>query len=86
MVKCCVAMCSASLLVPDQGETVDQGEMAKWSLVERSGKRTAVNLNEQTALNYAKTAADAFVVGRSRQLSFNKELAQKDAKKKTKAA
>ena len=75
------------LLVPDQGETVDQGEMAKWSLVERSGKRTAVDLNEQTALNYAKTAADAFGVEQpSDQLSFNKKLAQEDAKKKTKAA
>ena len=76
------------LLVPDPDET------AEWSLVERSGKRNAVDLNEQTALNYAKTAADAFSVGPSRQLSFNKKLAQDDAKKdkdkkaktKTKAA
>ena len=63
------------LLVPDPNET------AKWSLVERSGERNAVNLNEQTALNYAKTAADAFGVGPSRQLSFDKTLAQEDAKK-----
>ena len=72
------------LLVPDPNET------AKWSLVKRSGKRTAVDLNEQTALSYAKSAAEAFGVGPSRQLSFNKELAQEDAKKdkktKTKAA
>ena len=63
------------LLVPDPDKT------AKWSLVERSGKRTEVDLNEQTALNYAKTAADAFGVGPSRQLSFDKKLAQEDAKK-----
>ena len=76
------------LLVPDPAD-----ETAKWSLVERSGKRTAVDLNEQTALNNAKTAAKAFGVKPSRQLlSFNKKLAQEDAnkdkntKKKTKAA
>ena len=76
------------LLVSDPDET------AKWSLVERSGKRTEVDLSAQTALNYAKTAAKAFGVGPSRQLSFDKKLAQKDAKKdkdkkaktKTKAA
>ena len=76
------------LLVPDPDKK------AEWSLVERSGKRTAAPLNAQTALNYAKTAAEAFGVGPSRQLSFDKTLAQEDAKKdkdkkaktKTKAA
>ena len=76
------------LLVSDPDET------AKWSLIERSGKRTEVDLSAQTALNYAKTAAKAFGVGPSHQLSFDKKLAQKDAKKdkdkkaktKTKAA
>ena len=63
------------LLVPDPDET------AEWSLVERSGKRDALDLNEQTALNYAKTAAKAFGVGSNRQLSFDKKLAQEDAKK-----
>ena len=61
------------LLVPDPDKT------AKWSLVERSGKRTAPPLNEQTALNYAKSAAKAFGVGPDRRLSFSKELAKKDA-------
>ena len=73
------------LLVPDQGETVDQDETAKWSLVERSGSRAPVDLNEQTALSYAKTAAEAFGVGQSRRLSFSKELAKKDANKDKKA-
>ena len=79
------------LLVPDQGETVDQDKAAKWSLVERSGKRPEVDLNEQTALNYAESAAKAFGVGPDRHLSFSKELAKEDtnkdkqAKKKTKA-
>ena len=74
------------LLVPDPDKT------AKWSLVERSGKRTAVDLNEQTAPSYANTAAEAFGIGPSRHLSFSKELAKEDAnkdkkaKKKTKAA
>lgn len=63
------------LLVPDPDET------AEWSLVERSGKRNAVDLNEQTAYDYAKTAADAFGVGPSRSLSFNEKLAKEDAKR-----
>ena len=63
------------LLVPYPDET------AKLSLVERSEKPAAVDLNEQTAYDYAKTAANAFSVGPSRQLSFNKKLAQDDAKK-----
>ena len=67
------------LLVPDPDKT------AKWSLVERNGSRTPNNLNEQTALNYAEIAAVAFGVGPSRQLSFNKKLAQEDAKKDKKA-
>ena len=63
------------LLVPDPGKP------AKWSLVERSGERNPVDLNEQTAYDYAEKVAKAFGVGRSRQLSFNKKLAQDDAKK-----
>ena len=67
------------LLVPDPDET------AEWSLVERSGKRTEVTLNEQTAYDYAKTAADAFGVGPSRRLSFCEKLAKEDANKDKKA-
>ena len=68
------------LLVPDPNKT------AAWSLVERNGsRRPAVNLNEQTALSYAKTAAEAFGVGPDRRLSFSKELAKKDANKDKKA-
>ena len=67
------------LLVPDPDKT------AKWSLVKRSEKPTAEPLNEQTALNYAKTAAKDFGVGPSRRLSFSKELAKKDANKDKKA-
>ena len=66
------------LLVPDPKKT------AEWSLVERDGSRTPENLNEQTALSYAKTAAEAFGVGPSRRLSFSRELAREDAKTKTK--
>ena len=64
---------------------LDPDETAEWSLVERSGKRTAAPLNEQTALNYAKTAANAFGVGPDRCLSFSKELAKEDANKDKKA-
>ena len=67
------------LLVPDPDKT------AEWSLVERSGKRTAAPLNEQTALNHAESAAKAFGVGPDRRLSFSKELAKKDANKDKKA-
>lgn len=60
------------LLVPDPEET------AEWSLVERSGSRNAVNLNEEIAHDYAKATANAFGVGEDRSLSFSRDF---DAKK-----
>ena len=50
----------------------------------RSGERVPVGLNEGTALNYARRAADGFVVGVSHRVAFNKELAVQDTKAKTK--
>lgn len=63
------------LIVPD----VDQP--AHWSLVERSGVRSALELTEGVANDYAVATANAFGVGASRRLSFSKERAREDAKK-----
>lgn len=64
-------------LAPDQKDV--------WESVARTGRRQAVELNEDVALSYARSAADAFGVGENRQVEFNKSYAKADAKKKTKA-
>ena len=64
------------LLVADPEKT------AEWSLVERNGSRNVVNLNEEIALGYAKETANVFGVGENRRLSFSRDLAQGDTKKK----
>jgi CRISPR-associated protein Csb1 len=70
------------LIVPDPDAP------AQWSLVRRSGDRTAISLTEDRAREYAQAAASAFGVGPNRRLPFSKERAREDAKKdkKTKAA
>jgi len=68
------------LIVPD-GETKQQ-----WTLVERSGARKAVALNESTARGYATAAAKAFGVAQPRTLQFSKERAKEDAMKADKDA
>ena len=67
------------LLVPKPDET-EPDETAKWFLVDRVGKRIKVDLNEQDAYSYAKTAATIFGIGTSHNLSFSKTLAQEDKK------
>ena len=64
--------------------TLDPGEKGQWHSVARSGERVPVNLNEGTALSYARRAADAFGVGDSDCVVFCKKLAVADTKAKTK--
>lgn len=71
------------LLVPD-AETAPQ-----WKLVKRDGLRQEVEMSEDLACNYALVAAKSFGVGEGKAVSFDKELAKKDAKqadKKSKAS
>lgn len=63
------------LLVPDPSEP------AVWTVVERSGKRSPIVLDETSALNYARTAAQKFGVGADRTVHFAKARAKADVKK-----
>lgn len=63
------------LLVPDSNAE------ATWSLVERSGARSAIALTEEAARDYALATAKAFNIGPNRRLPFSKERAREDAHK-----
>jgi len=63
------------LLVPDVNAP------GQWTIVERNGARTPVELDEKLALDYAQAAARAFGVGPNRRVAFSKTLAKEDAKK-----
>ena len=63
--------------------TLDPDEKGQWHSVARSGERVPVNLNEATALSYARRAANAFGVGDSHRVAFDKKLAVTDTKVKT---
>lgn len=67
--------------------TADPDNPARWEAVDRSGKRTPVELTHEAALTFAKTAAHEFGVGPARQFKFNKKFASEDiaeARKKDK--
>ena len=64
--------------------TLAPKEKGAWHSVSRSGERAPVDLNEETALGYARRAADAFGVGESHRVSFDKKLAVDDTKAKSK--
>ena len=64
--------------------TLDPDQPGKWERVGRNGDRVVVGLDEDVALAYAETAADAFVVGNDRSVAFDKSLAVADTKIKTK--
>lgn len=66
------------LLVPDSEQP------AKWQAIGRDGSRTDLSLTAEDALAYANRAAEAFGVGESRQVRFDKARAKQDAKKKEK--
>ena len=64
--------------------TLDPDKKGGWHSVERSGERIPISLNEETALSYARRTADAFGVGESHRVAFDKTLAVGDTKAKTK--
>ena len=64
--------------------TLDPDENGVWHSVARTGARTPVGLNEETALSYARSAADAFGVGESCRVAFDKKLAVQDTKANSK--
>ncbi len=64
--------------------TLDPDRESVWELIERTGVREPVGLDETLALSYAERAAAAFGVGKSRLVAFDKKLAIKDTKAKTK--
>ena len=64
--------------------TLDPDERGMWFAVARSGERVPVSLDEIAALTYVRRAADAFGVGKSCRVSFDKKMAVEDTKAKTK--
>ena len=65
--------------------TLDPDDSGIWQAVARSGKREPVSLDEGIALDYARSAANAFGVGSDRRVAFDKNLAKADAKPDAKA-
>ena len=65
--------------------TLDPDDSGIWQAVARSGKRESVSLDEGNALEYARSAANAFGVGNDRRVAFDKNLAKADAKPDAKA-
>ena len=64
--------------------TLNPDAKGTWHSVERSGERVPVDLTEEAALSYACRAADAFGVGKSYRVAFDKKLAVQDTKARTK--
>ena len=64
--------------------TPDPEEKSIWRSVARSGEHTPVELNERIAFEYARETANRFGVGENRNVKFDKALAKKDTKAKTK--
>ena len=63
------------LLVPRDNAT-------HWALVERTGVRITIGLNEKVALSYARASAEAFGVGPDEVGDFDLDLAKDDLVKK----
>ena len=64
--------------------TLDPDDSGIWQAVARSGRREPVSIDEEIALEYARSAAHAFGVGSDRRVAFDKNLAKADTKAKTK--
>lgn len=67
---------SGCMLVPD----IDHP--AGWELVARNGRRSAFDLDHETALDYAEAVAAEMGVAALREVAFDKKLAKDDIKKK----
>ena len=63
--------------------TLDPDHKAAWEAIQRTGERQPVELDEDVAFRYARTAADAFGVGEDRGVSFDRDYAKADAKKRS---
>lgn len=64
--------------------TLDPDDSSVWQAVARNGTRDTISLDEGIALDYARSAADAFGVGGGQPVTFDKKLAKADTKAKTK--
>lgn len=62
--------------------TPDPDAPSQWELVSRDGIREAITLDEEVVMEFAQSAGNAFGVGESRELVFDKKLAKEDASKK----
>jgi len=63
--------------------TLDPNQDGVWHSVARSGERSPFGLSEEVALNYARGVSDAFGVGGDCRVIFDKNLAVRDTKAKT---
>ena len=63
--------------------TLDPDHEAAWEAILRTGERQPVELDEDAALGYARTATDDFGVGEDRSVSFDRDYAKADAKKRS---
>lgn len=59
--------------------TLDPDDSGVWHAVARNGTRETIPLDEGLALDYARSAADAFGVGSDHRVAFDKDLAKADA-------
>lgn len=63
--------------------TLDPDHEAVWEAIQRTGERQPVELDEDAALRYAGTAASSFGVGEGRDVSFDRDYAMADAKRRS---
>jgi len=56
----------------------DPDQASEWVAVGRDGKRTALKLTHELALDYAREAAKTFGVGESKTARFEKDRAMED--------
>lgn len=59
--------------------TLDSEHESVWETIARTGERSTMSLDGEAALVYAQAASDAFGVGEDRQVTFDKQLAKRDA-------
>ncbi len=59
--------------------TPDPTSQSHWAVVDRDGKRSSAALTTKIAEQYANSSANAFVVGPSKNVTFDKNLASADA-------
>jgi len=80
-----LGLCLAAATEPPDGFlrqgcllTPDPAQLSEWFAVARTGERTPIALASDVARAYAKQAAQAFEVGKSETVKFDKALAKAD--------